>query len=153
MILNNLIDFKNNLKKGRIIGLDVGRKTIGVALSDRDWFIATPKMIIQRKSTIKDINVLINYIKMNDVCAIVSGIPLNSNNEKIENCSYIEKFIIQLDQNINDLPIFFENEFLSSFMVEDFMIDNMNMKFNKVKHIVDKSAAAIILQDVLDKLK
>ena len=56
MIYNNIEDFKKNIiKNKRIIGLDVGRKTIGIAISDRDKNIATAKLTISRKSTIKDI--------------------------------------------------------------------------------------------------
>ncbi|MBO4956712.1 MAG: Holliday junction resolvase RuvX [Rickettsiales bacterium] len=153
MIVNNLEEFKKLLKENRrIIGLDVGRKTIGVALSDKDKNIATPKFIIARKSIIKDVEVLVKYITENDVCAVVSGLPLNSNGEKIEVCNYIVRFVEELNKKIN-LPIFFENEFLSSFIVEDFMIDEMGTKSRKVKTIVDKSAASVILQDTLNKIR
>lgn len=153
MIVNNLEEFKKLLKENRrIIGLDVGRKTIGVALSDKDKNIATPKFIIARKSIIKDVEVLVKYITENDVCAVVSGLPLNSNGEKIEACNYIVRFVEELNKKIN-LPIFFENEFLSSFIVEDFMIDEMRTKSRKVKTIVDKSAASVILQDTLNKIR
>ena len=55
MIFENLIDFKKNLHKNkRLLGLDVGTKTIGVALSDRDKNIATPKFIVKRKSNEKE---------------------------------------------------------------------------------------------------
>lgn len=152
MIVNNLKEFKKFLKDNkRIIGLDVGRKTIGVALSDRDKNIATPKFIIARKSVVKDVEVLIKYIAENDVCAIVSGLPLNSNGELIDKCNYIVKFVEELDRQVN-LPTFFENEFLSSFVVEDFMINEMGTKSKKVKTIVDKSAAGVILQSVLDEM-
>lgn len=150
MIVNNLEEFKTLLKQNkRIIGLDVGRKTVGVALSDRDKNIATPKFIITRKSIAKDIEVLIKYIAENDVCAIVAGLPLNSNGEVVECCNYIVKFVEELDKKVN-LPTFFENEFLSSFVVEDFMIDDLGIKSIKVKGVVDKSAASVILQSVLD---
>ena len=150
MIVNNLEEFKALLKENkRIIGLDIGRKTVGVALSDRDKNIATPKFIIARKSTAKDIEVLIKYIAENDVCAVVSGLPLNSNGEVVECCNYIVKFVEELDKKVN-LPTFFENEFLSSFVAEDFMIDDLGIKSRKVKGVVDKSAASVILQIVLD---
>lgn len=153
MIVNNLEEFKTLLKQNkRIIGLDVGRKTVGVALSDRDKNIATPKFIIARKSIAKDIEVLIKYIAENDVCAVVSGLPLNSNGELVDKCNYIVKFVEELDKKVN-LPTFFENEFLSSFVVEDFMIDEMGTKSKKVKNVVDKSAASVILQGVLDGVK
>ena len=153
MIVNNLEEFKALLKENkRIIGLDIGRKTIGVALSDKDKNIATPKFIVARKSVVKDIDVLVKYIVENNVCAVVAGLPLNSSGEVVECCNYIVKFVEELDKKIN-LPTFFENEFLSSFVVEDFMIDEMGTRSKKVKGIVDKSAASVILQGVLDKMK
>ena len=149
-------DFKNFAKqidvKGRIIGLDVGRKNIGVALSDRDKNIATPKFILKRKSTLKDLQILKKFIEENNVCAIVSGIPLNSNGNEVNNCKYIVDFVKKLDEIVN-MPIFFENEFLSSFMVEDMFIDEMGVSYKNTKNVVDKSAAAIILQSTLERLK
>lgn len=153
MIYNNIEDFKKNIiKNKRIIGLDVGRKTIGVALSDRDKSIATAKFTISRKSTIKDIEILKKYIVENDVCAIVSGLPLNINEEEIKNCNYIKTFINKLDE-IVDLPIYFSNEFLTSFDAEDILIDKMNNSFEKTKKLVDKVAASVILQEVLNNIK
>ena len=153
MIYNNIEDFKKNIiKNKRVIGLDVGRKTIGVALSDRDKNIATAKFTISRKSTIKDIEILNKYIIENDVCAIVSGLPLNINEEEIEKCNYIKTFIDKLDEIVN-LPIYFSNEFLTSFDAEDILIDKMNNSFEKTKKLVDKVAASVILQEVLNNIK
>ncbi|MBR2141320.1 MAG: Holliday junction resolvase RuvX [Rickettsiales bacterium] len=152
MIYNNIVDFSKQLQNNRrLIGLDVGRKTIGVALSDRDKNIATAKFIIQRKSTKNDLDILVKYIQDNDVCGIVSGLPLNADGDDTKSCNYIKNFIVELDKVVN-LPIFFEDEFLSSFVVEDFFIDGIGTKSKKVKDIVDKHAAAVILQSVLDKV-
>lgn len=153
MLYLNLIDFKNNLPKSkRIAGLDVGRKTIGVALSDRDWNIATAKFIIHRKSNLKDIETLKPFLKENDVGAIVVGLPLNSCGEKIEACSYINSFVEKMNE-ITNLPIFFSNEFLTSFDAEDILMDKMGNNFKKTKELVDKVAAAVILQEILNSLR
>ena len=88
----------------------------------------------------------------NDVCAIVSGLPLNINEEEIENCNYIKTFINKLDEIVN-LPIYFSNEFLTSFDAEDILIDKMNNGFEKTKKLVDKVAASVILQEVLNNIK
>ena len=153
MIYQNLDDFsKNILKNKRIIGLDVGRKTIGVALSDRDKNIATAKFIIARKSNVKDTEILKNYINENDVGAIVVGLPLNSCGETTEACSYINSFIQKLDKEV-DLAIFFNDEFLTSFDAEDILMDKMGFGIKKTKTLVDKVAAAVILQEVLNLIK
>lgn len=153
MLYKDLKEFKKNIKKNkRIIGIDVGTKTIGVSLSDKDHNIATPKFTIKRKSNEKDIKLLMDYIKENNVCAIVSGIPLNSE-EKDTKCSiFIKNFLYILNEKI-DIPIYLQNEHLTSFEAENFLIGQMSIKFKKVKKIVDKVASHYILQNVLDSLK
>ncbi len=152
MIFENLIDFKKNLHKNkRLLGLDVGTKTIGVALSDRDKNIATPKFIVKRKSNEKDIQIISDYILENSVEGIVVGLPLNSEEEETKSSNFVRKFTKTLDEKIK-IPIFFQNEYLTSFEAENFLIDDMSTKFKKTKEIVDKVAAHYILQDVLNRL-
>ncbi len=153
MIFENLIDFKKNIQKNkRLLGLDVGTKTIGVALSDRDKSIATPKFIIKRKSNEKDIQIIDDYIIENNVEGIVVGLPLNSKEEETKSSAFARRFTKMLDEKIK-IPIFFQNEYLTSFEAENFLIDEMSTKFKKTKEIVDKVAAHYILQNVLDNLK
>lgn len=153
MIFENLVDFKKNIQNGkRLLGLDVGTKTIGVALSDRDKNIATPKFIVKRKGNEKDIQVLQNYIMENNVDGIAVGLPLNSEGEETKSSIFVRRFTNVLNEKIK-IPIFFQNEYLTSFEAENFLIDEMSTKFKKTKQIVDKVAAHYILQSVLDKLK
>ncbi len=152
MIFENLIDFKKNLHKNkRLLGLDVGTKTIGVALSDRDKNIATPKFIVKRKSNEKDIQIISDYILENSVEGIVVGLPLNSEEEETKSSNFVRRFVKILDEKIK-IPVFFQNEYLTSFEAENFLIDDMSTKFKKTKEIVDKVAAHYILQDVLNRL-
>lgn len=152
MIFENLSDFKEYICKGlRLIGLDIGRNTIGIALSDRNWNLATPKLTIKRKNINNDINTILNYINDNNVCGIVSGLPLNSDKNDTKSSLFIMNFLNILDSQIN-LPIYLNNEYLTSFVAEDFLIEHMSTKFKKTKKIVDKVAASYILQDVLDNL-
>lgn len=152
MIFENLSDFKKYICKGlRLIGLDIGRNTIGIALSDKDWNLATPKLTIKRKNINNDIKTILDYINDNNVCGIISGLPLNLNRKDTKSSLFIMNFLKILDNQIN-LPIYLNNEYLTSFIAEDFLIEHMSTNYKKTKKIVDKVAASYILQDVLDNL-
>lgn len=150
MIYKTKKDFLLNCKYNtRLVGLDIGTKNIGVALTDRNRILATPKFVLKRKSNEKDIQILLDYFKENLVGGIVVGEPLNSNNEETKCSKFIKSFIEKL-QNYTDLPIFFVNEVLTSFQAEDFLINDMGSKCKNVKGIVDKVAASYILEDFLN---
>lgn len=152
MIFEDLSDFKEYICKGlRLIGLDIGRNTIGIALSDRDWNLATPKLTIKRKNINNDIKTILYYINDNNVCGIVSGLPLNSNENDTKSSMFIMNFLKILSKQIN-LPIYLNNEYLTSFVAEDFLTNYMFTDYKKTKEIVDKVAASYILQDVLNNL-
>ena len=158
MIFEDLREFKQNVKIGkRILGLDLGRKTIGVALSDRDKIIATPRFVIKRKNNEKDIETLYNFILENNIGGVVVGLPLNSKEKETKSSEFVRKFTKILDDKIRQknnkiiMPIFYQNEYLTSFEAEDFLIDTMSTKCEKTKQIVDKVAAHYILQSILDK--
>jgi putative Holliday junction resolvase len=150
VIFDSIEIFKKNVEsKKRLMGLDVGTKTIGVALSDRDWGIATPKLVIKRKSNEKDILIISDCINSNDVGGIVVGLPLTFNGEDSQCSIFIKKFVDVLNKKI-DIPLCLHNELLTSSEAEGFLIDEMSMSFINTKKIVDKVAAANILQSVLD---
>lgn len=152
----DMAEFKNKLPKGRrLMGLDIGRNTIGVALSDRDWFIATPKFTLRRTNNLKDVECIVSHITGNGVGGIVAGLPLNSAGEETKSSIFVRQFLKILMQhpNLIDLPLYLHNEYLTSFEAEDFLIDQMATKYEKTRKIVDKVAASYILRDVLELLK
>lgn len=153
MIINTLQDFKNSIKKStRILGVDFGTKNIGLAISDRDWNIATPKVIIKRLTNKSTINTINNLIKENNISAIVFGLPLNSNGDETQCCATIKRFVAEFEKVVN-LPIFFSNEAYTSFITENTMIHTLGQSFKTTKANVDKIAASHILQNVLDEMK
>lgn len=153
MLDADLEKFRENLVVGcRLIGLDVGRKTIGIAISDRDWNYATPALVLRRKNIENDIEAIRNYVKQNTVCGIVCGVPLGKNDEETKISLYVESFIGVLYGKLK-LPIYRSNEYLTSFAAEEFLIGEMSSKYKKTRKIVDKVAASYILQDVLDDLR
>lgn len=152
MIIRDFRYFISIIKqKGRLLGLDVGSKNIGIALSDRDQVIATPKLTLKRTKTIECVDFIDNYVNENKIVGIVSGIPLNSDKNETNSSQKIMNFLSILDDKIH-LPIYLNNEYLTSFEAEHLLIDNMNTNYTKTKKIVDKIAASFILQDILDKL-
>lgn len=147
MIIENLQDFIKQTKKGRLIALDVGTKTIGLAITDDTQSIITPVETIYRKGNKKDIPILLNIFQEKKVKGIIIGLPL-SFDDKDTNCStFIKRFTNNLSLE-TDLPIFFQDERLSSFEAEDLMLDKVG--FNKTKKVVDKIAASYILESFLN---
>ena len=153
MLIENLEDFKEISKiKGRIAGLDLGRKNIGIAISDRDKNIATPKEILVRKSNKLDFPKLLKTIQDNSIIALVVGLPLNQDLQDTDCSLYVKRFMAAFLE-FYEIPVFFNDERLTSFAVEDCLIDNLNISFKKTKSLVDKIAASYILQDILNKIK
>lgn len=147
MIIENLQDFIKQTEKGRLIALDVGTKTIGLAITDDTQSIITPLDTIYRKGNKKDIPVLLNIFQEKKVKGIIIGLPLSFDN-KDTNCStFIKRFTNNLSLE-TDLPIFFQDERLSSFEAEDLMLDKVG--FNKTKKVVDKIASSYILESFLN---
>ena len=147
MIFEKLEDFIKKVEKGRLIALDVGTKTIGLAITDDTQSIITPVETIYRKGNKKDIPILLNIFQEKKVKGIIIGLPLSFDN-KDTNCStFIKRFTNNLSLETN-LPIFFQDEKLSSFEAEDLMLDKVG--FNKTKKVVDKIAASYILESFLN---
>lgn len=147
MIFENLEDFIKVIEKGRLIALDVGTKTIGLAITDDTQSIITPVDTIYRKGNKKDIPILLNIFQEKKVKGIIIGLPLSFDN-KDTNCStFIKRFTNNLSLE-TDLPIFFQDERLSSFEAEDLMLDKVG--FNKTKKVVDKIASSYILESFLN---
>ena len=131
----------------KFLGLDFGSKRIGIAISDDDGKIAFPKTILNNDK--KLFGNLGKIIKLEKISEIVLGESLNYKGEKNEIMKEIEKFKSKLEEKFN-LPIYFEQEFLSSFQARNEKKSTMKQLNNETMKI-DDSAAAIILQSYLDK--
>lgn len=147
MIIENLQDFIKQTEKGRLIALDVGTKTIGLAITDDTQSIITPVDTIYRKGNKKDIPILLNIFQEKKVKGIIIGLPLSFDNKDTDCSTFIKRFTNNLSLE-TDLPIFFQDERLSSFEAEDLMLDKVG--FNKTKKVVDKIAASYILESFLN---
>ena len=97
-INTNQAVLKSLPKFGRLLGIDVGTKRIGLALSDASRFIATPKLIINRASNQKDFLKIKEFILENQVCAIVIGRPINLDESRVAMTKFSEEFTKNFDQ-------------------------------------------------------
>ena len=138
-------------KKSRLLGLDVGRKTIGLAVSDSDMKIATTVGTIRRSKFTKDVKNLDAIITERQVNGLVLGLPISMNGNEGPACQSVRQFAVNLD-NILEIGITFWDERLSTSAVERLLIKEADLSRNRRSEIIDKMAAAYILQGALDSL-
>lgn len=147
-----LEDLKENLAKGtRLLGLDPGTKTIGIALSDPGLTVASPVETIRRRKFREDSAALIRLIEERGVGGLVIGLPINMDGTEGPRCQSTRQFAANLLERI-DLPIVFWDERLSTAAVERILVQEADMSRQRRKEVVDKMAAAYILQGALDAL-
>ena len=133
------------------MGLDVGDKTIGVALSDPMFLIANPLETIKRKKASLDIKRLVEIINENDVETIVVGLPKNMNNSIGPQSMKVMSFVDLLKKQ-TDKEIIYQDERMTTLQSERVLIDMDVRRENRKEHI-DKIAASFILQTYLDRRK
>ncbi|MBI1774552.1 MAG: Holliday junction resolvase RuvX [Proteobacteria bacterium] len=152
MAIRNPADLKPLLKPGqRILGLDVGTKTIGLALSDSSHTVATPVTTIKRRKFQADAAALAEVIAERQVGALIIGLPLNMDGSEGPRCQSVRQFARNLLERA-DLEIAFWDERLSTAAVTRTLIDADASRQRRAE-LVDKLAAAYILQGALDALK
>ena len=136
---------------GRIMGLDLGTKTIGVAISDGMRYSATPLETIKRTKFTADAIRLDELIAQNAIVAVILGLPLNMDGSEGPRVQSTRAFARSLAQRIT-LPIAFWDERLSTSAVTRMMIE-ADMRRDRRAEVVDKLAASYILQGALDRLR
>lgn len=136
---------------GKILGLDLGTKTIGVAVSDGMRYSATPLETIKRTKFTQDAERIIQLVAENNVVALILGLPLNMDGTEGPRVQSTRAFARNLSQKL-DLPIAFWDERLSTAAVTRMMID-ADLRRDRRAEVVDKLAASYILQGALDRLR
>lgn len=134
----------------RLLGLDLGEKTIGLALSDPGLSVASPVSTIRRTKFTADVKELLKLVAERQVGGLVIGLPLNMDGSEGPRCQSVRQFAANL-LKLQDLPILFWDERLSTVAVERNMIEADLSRAKRAK-VVDQAAAAFILQGVLDSL-
>ncbi|MET0437147.1 MAG: Holliday junction resolvase RuvX [Devosia sp.] len=136
---------------GKILGLDLGTKTIGVAVSDGMRYSATPLETIKRTKFTQDAERIVQLVAENNAVALILGLPLNMDGTEGPRVQSTRAFARNLSQKL-DLPIAFWDERLSTAAVTRMMID-ADLRRDRRAEVVDKLAASYILQGALDRLR
>ena len=134
---------------GRLLGLDVGTKTIGTALCDAGWTIATPAELIRRTKFAKDLDKLETLAAEQEVRGIVLGLPLSLDGSDSPRTQSIRAFA----RNLSPLgrPVLLWDERWSTQAVTRALLDADTSRARRAE-LVDKMAAAYILQGAIDAL-
>ena len=135
-----------------VVGLDLGEKTIGVAVSDASRTIASPLALIRRAKFAADAADLMRLMESRGAGALVIGLPVNMDGTEGPRCQSVRAFARNL-LRLRDLPIAFWDERLSSAAVNRMLIAEADVTRARRADLVDKAAAAWILQGALDRLR
>ena len=133
---------------GRILGIDYGKKRVGLAVTDPLQIFASPlNTVTPRNLTV----LLTNYLKSEQIDEFVVGYPVQMNNKPSESVKYIDPFIKRLKKRFPGKPVHLVDERFTSQIALRTMIDGgVKKKGRQNKMIVDKISASIILQSFLD---
>ena len=137
--------------EARLLGLDVGTKTIGLALSDVTRSIATPYETIRRTKFTNDAKILGDIVNEMEVGGLIIGLPINLDGSEGPRAQSTRAFARNLARHI-DVPMTFWDERLSTAAVERHLIEADASRKRRAE-VIDRMAAAYILQGALDRLK
>ena len=143
---NEILVLKN--QKNRVIGIDYGQKHVGVSLCDFTWTIATPYKVLSQAELLQQFNVL---VQRESIVAMVIGWPINMNGTIGPQCEAVESFVKKLVKYC-ELPVCAWDERLSTMAVHRTMIE-ADLSRKRQKEVVDKMAAAYMLQGFLEGLR
>lgn len=134
-----------------LLGLDLGSKTIGLAASDPSLMIASPITTINRTKFMADAKQLLTMNSQRRVGGWVLGLPVGMDGEEGPRCQSTRQFATNF-LALSDIPIAFWDERLSTSAINRFLIKEADMTRKRRSQVVDKMAAAYILQGALDSL-
>jgi putative Holliday junction resolvase len=135
----------------RLLGLDHGTKTIGLALSDISLTIATPLLTIAHTKFTNDVKEMFHLIDKHDVGGLIIGLPVSMDGTEGPRCQSVRQFIANL-LRLRDMPVAFWDERLSTAAVTRTLLEADTSRRRR-SELVDKMAAAYILQGALDALR
>lgn len=136
-----------------LLGFDVGTTTIGIAISDPAWRVASPLLTITRRKWPQDLAAIAAVVKERSVGGFVIGLPRNMDGTEGPRAQSVRAFAQNLlarpDMLGGDMPLAFWDERLSTAAVERFLIED-DMSRQRREAVIDKMAASYILQGALD---
>lgn len=134
----------------RLMGLDLGTKTIGLAISDVTRTIATPFQTIRRTKFSEDARALLGMVERESVAGLIMGLPLNMDGSEGPRVQSTRAFVRNL-ATLTDVPIVLWDERLSTAAAERTLLEADTSRKRR-SEVIDKMAAAFILQGALDRL-
>jgi putative holliday junction resolvase len=145
------------VRDGRLMALDIGSKTIGIATSDVTRRLATPLTTLKRGKLKADLEALAGLVGKHDVVALLVGLPLNMDGSEGPRCQSVRQFAANIaahgPPSLAALPVAFQDERLSTAAGTRGMIDDYDMSRSKRAERVDAAAAAWILESALARLR
>jgi putative Holliday junction resolvase len=138
---------------GALVGLDLGEKTIGVAVSDPTRMVATPLELIRKTKFTDDANRLFKLMDHRQVAGVVVGLPVNMDGSEGPRAQSARAFARNLLRLRESLVIAFWDERMSTMAVNRLLIDEADVNRARRAEVVDKMAAGWILQGALERLR
>ena len=135
-----------------VVGLDLGEKTIGVAVSDTTRTVASPLQLIRKTKFTDDASALFALMESRGAGGLIIGLPVNMDGTEGPRCQSARAFARNI-LRLRDIPIAFWDERLSSAAVNRVLIDEHDVNRKRRGEVVDKLAAAWILQGALERLR
>ncbi len=136
----------------RYLGLDIGDRTIGVAVSDLLGLTAQGVETVRRKNLASDIARLGELMQQYETRELVSGYPKNMNGSEGERCEVVRSFIDEVKKVYPDIHVMFWDERLSTVAATRSLLE-ADLSRRKRKKVIDKMAAVFILQGYLDSIR
>ena len=136
--------------RGALMGLDLGEKTIGVAVSDTMRSVATPLQTLKRAKFRANADELLEIAAKRQISGIVLGLPLNMDGSEGPRCQSTRAFARNLEP-LTEIPISFWDERLSTVAAERALLEADTSRARRAE-VIDHVAASYILQGVLDRL-
>ena len=135
-----------------LMGLDLGEKTVGVAVSDVTRMVATPLELIRKTKFTQDAERLFKLMRGRNVSALVIGLPVNMDGTEGPRAQSCRAFARNLER-LRPVNVAFWDERLSTSAVERFLIEDLDLNRKRRAGVIDRTAAAWILQGALDRVR
>ena len=150
--MQDIEDFKKSIgRKSRLLGIDPGKKRVGLAISDENKIVSTPLKTIIKKNNPNFINEIKEIIAENNIKGIIVGNPINMDGSKGSSAQSANDFVKYLSNNVS-VPISMWDERLSSEGAFN-LSSNLDVNTSKKVEKLDQNAASFILQGAIDYIR
>ena len=150
--MQDIEDFKKSIgKKSRLLGIDPGKKRVGLAISDEDKLVSTPLKTIIKKNNSDLVKEIKKIIEENNIKGIIVGNPINMDGSKGPSAQSAEDFSKYISNNVS-IPVTMWDERLSSQAAFN-LSSNLDVNISKKVNKLDQNAASFILQGAIDYIR